>query len=36
MLVHALLTVESHVDDDFMLGDDIFWANLVNVGALAR
>jgi glucose-1-phosphate thymidylyltransferase len=32
-LAHALLTVESHVDDDFMLmlGDNIFHANLADV-----
>ena len=32
-LVHALLTVEEHVDDDFMLmlGDNVFEANLADV-----
>jgi glucose-1-phosphate thymidylyltransferase len=32
-LAHALLTVEEHIDDDFMLmlGDNIFRANLSNV-----
>jgi glucose-1-phosphate thymidylyltransferase len=32
-LAHALLTVEEHIDDDFMLmlGDNIFQANLEDV-----
>jgi len=32
-LAHALLTVEDHIDDDFMLilGDNIFQANLEDV-----